>query len=162
MVTAPLRNFEGKIVGASKIARDITDKKQAETRSELLAERWIIEPRTCSAIVQAAVHLTKADSAKQMKVAIEGRIRALASAHGLSSESRWQGADLRRLIMEELAPYRQEQESRAEVKGGRITHVDADIAVLRPPRTSCRARVTGFRSSTTKCCLGRGSGLAIK
>jgi CheY-like chemotaxis protein len=38
--------------------------------------------------------------------AVEGRIRALARAHILLSQSRWQGADLRRLVEEELAPYR--------------------------------------------------------
>jgi CheY-like chemotaxis protein len=38
--------------------------------------------------------------------AIEGRIKALARAHTLLSDSRWRGADLATLVGEELAPYR--------------------------------------------------------
>ena len=37
---------------------------------------------------------------------MEGRIKALSHAHMLLSESRWEGADLRRLVTEELDPYR--------------------------------------------------------
>src|SRR5262249_12253185 len=36
----------------------------------------------------------------------EGRIKALARAHTLLSDSRWRGADLATLVAEELAPYR--------------------------------------------------------
>ena len=38
--------------------------------------------------------------------AVEGRIGALAQTHELLSQSRWQGADVHRLVMEEIAPYR--------------------------------------------------------
>ena len=38
--------------------------------------------------------------------AVEGRIKALSHAHMLLSESRWEGADLGRLVREELEPYR--------------------------------------------------------
>ena len=38
--------------------------------------------------------------------AIEGRIKALARAHTLLSDSRWHGADLATLVADELAPYR--------------------------------------------------------
>ena len=38
--------------------------------------------------------------------AVEGRIKALSHAHMLLSESRWEGADLGRLVREELDPYR--------------------------------------------------------
>ncbi len=36
---------------------------------------------------------------------IEGRLHALAKAHKLMSEARWQGADLDRLVTEELTPF---------------------------------------------------------
>ena len=38
--------------------------------------------------------------------AVEGRIRSLSIAHTLLSESRWEGADLRKLVGQVLAPYR--------------------------------------------------------
>jgi len=38
---SPVRNPEGKIIGASKIARDITERRRAEEQQRLLLERWI-------------------------------------------------------------------------------------------------------------------------
>jgi two-component sensor histidine kinase/CheY-like chemotaxis protein len=50
--------------------------------------------------------LTRAKSVDDYVQAIEGRIKALARAHTLLSDSRWRGADLATLVGEELAPYR--------------------------------------------------------
>ncbi len=72
---SPIRDFEGKIIGASKIARNITDRKEAEKRSSLLAGEMDHRAMNPLALVQAAVHLTKAATAEDMKSAIEGRIR---------------------------------------------------------------------------------------
>ena len=37
--------------------------------------------------------------------AVEGRIGALAQTHELLSQSRWEGADILRLVLDEMAPY---------------------------------------------------------
>ena len=58
------------------------------------------------AVVQSVFHLTKAETIEDFASAVEGRISALARAHMLLSECRWEGADLRRLLDEELDPYR--------------------------------------------------------
>ena len=47
----------------------------------------------------------------------KGRIRALSTAHALLAESRWEGADLDRLVDEELAPYRVGDAERIVVDG---------------------------------------------
>ncbi|HEU4391972.1 MAG TPA: PAS domain S-box protein [Blastocatellia bacterium] len=39
LTVSPVRNWSGKIVGASKIARDITDRKRSEAEREILLER---------------------------------------------------------------------------------------------------------------------------
>jgi len=51
------------------------------------------------------VRLTKAPTIEAYQIAVEGRIRALSTAHALLSESRWEGANLDRLVDEELRPY---------------------------------------------------------
>ena len=48
---------------------------------------------------------------------MEGRIHALAQAHTLLSESRWEGADVRTLVGEELAPYRGGDAARVKLDG---------------------------------------------
>ena len=59
------------------------------------------------ATVQATVHLTQADTPERLKQAIEGRIQALANVHTLFVKSRWAGAELRSLVMQEILPYSQ-------------------------------------------------------
>ncbi|HYG26003.1 MAG TPA: PAS domain-containing protein [Caulobacteraceae bacterium] len=84
---------------------DITDRKEAEDRLKLLAREVDHRANNLLAVVQATVKLSEADSAAGLKEVIEGRIAALAHAHNLLASGRWVGADLRRLIEEELKPY---------------------------------------------------------
>ena len=113
LTVSPVRNGAGTIVGASKIARDITQRKRAEERITLLAREVDHRSKNLLALVQATVHLTQADTPQELKAAIEGRVQALANAHSLLSQSRWAGADLRSLIAEELVALLPGQRSRA-------------------------------------------------
>jgi two-component sensor histidine kinase len=63
------------------------------------------------------VHLAQGDTPDALKKAIGGRIQALANVHTLLAQSNWAGADIRRLVTEELSPYCPEGESRAEFIG---------------------------------------------
>jgi PAS domain S-box-containing protein len=117
LTISPIKNAEGSIIGASKIARDITERKRVEEHVKLLAQEVDHRSKNLLALVQATVHLTQADTVHDLKAAIEGRIRALANAHGLLAQSRWAGADLHRLVTEELSPYCQDHELRARVTG---------------------------------------------
>jgi len=67
--------------------------------------------------VQATAHLTHADTVEDFKKALNGRIRALANVHSLFAQSRWIGADLRTLAMQELSPYCQGDQDRARIDG---------------------------------------------
>jgi two-component sensor histidine kinase len=49
--------------------------------------------------------LTRGDSVKAYVQSVEGRINALARVHTVLSLSSWQGAEIKRLVDEELAPY---------------------------------------------------------
>jgi two-component sensor histidine kinase len=113
---SPLRDAAGKLVGTSKIARDITDRKQAEEAQRLLAHEVDHRSKNLLTLVQAAVHFSEADTPDAVKAAIEGRIQALANVHTLLAQSRWVGVDLRSIVMDELYPYCP-QGTRAEVNG---------------------------------------------
>jgi two-component sensor histidine kinase len=90
---------------------DRVSKRTAELESaiayqELLAREVDHRARNALAVIQAIVSLTPQTSSNEFARAIEGRIRAMARAHTLLSQSRWLGADLMRLMNEELEPYR--------------------------------------------------------
>lgn len=101
----PTVDSMGRLVRVSGVTIDITERKQAEEKQFLLAREVDHRARNALAVVQSIVRLTKAKSQEAYAKAVEGRIQALAQAHTLLSESRWQGADVKRLISEELAPY---------------------------------------------------------
>lgn len=110
-------NAEGSVSRLNIVMIDITDRKQAEERQLMLAREVDHRARNALAVVQAIVRLTHADSPEVYVAAVEGRIHALAQAHTLLSETRWQGADLDRLVSEELAPYRGGENSRVTIAG---------------------------------------------
>lgn len=106
LTVSPIRDATGKIIGASKIARDITQRKKNETQISILVRETEHRTKNILATVQAAVHLTRAETVEDFRNAVEGRIQALANVQTLFIESRWSGAELRDLVAQELAPYR--------------------------------------------------------
>ena len=96
----------GRVARVSGVTVDITERKLTEERQVLLAREVDHRARNALAVVQSIVRLTRAGSIGDYISAVEGRIRALSRAHMLLSRSRWEGADLRKLVEEELAPYR--------------------------------------------------------
>lgn len=89
-----------------RVAERTADLEAAISRQELLAREVDHRARNALAVIQSIVSLTPPSSPEDFAAAIKGRIRSMASAHNLLSETRWGGADLLRLVNEELAPYR--------------------------------------------------------
>jgi two-component sensor histidine kinase/DNA-binding response OmpR family regulator len=118
---APSLDSQGRIVRISGVTVDITDRKQAEERQTLLAREVDHRAKNALALVQSIVRLTRASSIEDYTAAVEGRIRALSRAHTILSASRWQGADIRGLVEEELAPFRTGEASKAVTAGPNIS-----------------------------------------
>jgi PAS domain S-box-containing protein len=97
---------KGNLARINGVTIDITDRKEADERQVLLAREVDHRARNTLAVIQSIIRLTRAKSVDDYVHAVEGRIKALARAHTLLSDSRWRGADLATLVAEELAPYR--------------------------------------------------------
>jgi PAS domain S-box-containing protein len=95
----------GRVMRVSGVTVDITERKRAEERQTLLAREVDHRAKNALALAQSIVRLTRADEVKAYVSAVEGRINALARVHTILSLSSWQGAELSKLIDEELAPY---------------------------------------------------------
>jgi len=113
----PHRDASGTVTHLLGIVADITERKQTEERLMLLAREVDHRAKNMLAVIQSMVHFTRAKTAPDFATAINGRIRALAHAHSLLSESRWKGADLKHLVAEELAPYYSNDGSRFRLDG---------------------------------------------
>lgn len=118
---APSLDGVGKIMRISGVTVDITERKIAEERQALLAREVDHRAKNALALVQSIVRLTKASDIAAYTTAVEGRIRALSRAHTILSLSRWQGADMRGLVEEELAPYRTGETVKVEATGPNVS-----------------------------------------
>jgi two-component sensor histidine kinase len=92
-------------VRVSGVTVDITERKQAEERQDLLAREVDHRAKNALALAQSIVRLTRGENVKAYIQAVEGRINALARVHTILSLSNWQGAEIGKLVDEELAPY---------------------------------------------------------
>jgi PAS domain S-box-containing protein len=117
LTVSPTRDAEGKIVGCSKIARDIRERKRSEAQLSALAREAEHRAKNLLANVRAMVQLSQADTPAGLKEAIAGRIEALANVHSLFAQSRWRGAELRSLVEQELSPYSRDGEMRMQIDG---------------------------------------------
>ena len=101
----PLLDTEGEIKEWVGAAVDVTERRRAEERQQLLMREVDHRAKNALAVVQATLSLTRApDTASYVRV-VTGRVAALARAQTLLADDRWHGADLRSLLEGELAPF---------------------------------------------------------
>jgi PAS domain S-box-containing protein len=117
LTVSPVKNAEGKIVGASKVARDITEQKLSQEKIATLAREAEHRSKNLLSSVQAVVNFSNSDTPEGLKEVIQGRIQALANVHSLFVETRWIGAEISAIATQELAPYCEENQGRVSIDG---------------------------------------------
>jgi PAS domain S-box-containing protein len=120
LTVSPIKDAHGDVIGASKIARDITDRKQDQKKIAILAREAEHRSKNLLASVQATVRLSRSDTPEGLKRAIEGRIEALAKVHSLFVQTRWVGAELSTIATQELAPYLEKDNARIRIVGPQV------------------------------------------
>ena len=111
---------DGAFLGYIGSVMDITERKQAEERLRLVARELDHRAKNILALVQVLIRQTKANSVEEFVKVATGRLYALGRAHTLLSQTRWAGADLCRLIQEELALFRMGPTARVRFSGPAI------------------------------------------
>jgi PAS domain S-box-containing protein len=127
LTVSPVRNVQGQIIGASKIARDITEQKRSQEQIATLAREAEHRSKNLLATVQATVKLSQSETPDGLKRAIEGRIQSLANVHSLFVQTRWIGADLSTIATQELAPYSEKNQRHVRINGPPVL-LEPDVA----------------------------------
>ncbi len=120
LTISPVKDANGKIVGASKIARDITEQKKNQELIVTLAREAEHRSKNLLANALATVNLSQSSSPEGLKQTIAGRIQALANVCSLFAETRWIGAELSAIATQELAPYSETNGKRTFIDGPQI------------------------------------------
>ena len=107
LTISPVRNADGTIVGASKIARDITRRRRAERREKMLMAD--LDHRVRNALARVVMLATSShrdsSSIDEFARSLDGRIHSMAAALTLLSQRGELGVGLGALVHDQLAPY---------------------------------------------------------
>ena len=103
----PLYAAREQVVGCMVMLTDITARKRAEEHQEVLLAELSHRVKNTLASVRsiAAQTLRTAPSVEAFQGAFEGRLKALAIAHGLLTQTGWSEAELGELIRQTVLPY---------------------------------------------------------
>lgn len=104
------------------IVVDITERKQAEERQQLLMAELDHRVKNILANVSAMARLSSknVDSVSAFVDTLDGRIHAMSRAHGLLRESNWTGANISDLAHVALQPFRSLPGNTIELQGGSL------------------------------------------
>jgi PAS domain S-box-containing protein len=116
LTVSPVRDSSGTIIGASKVARDITESRQAREKQKLLMQEMSHRIKNIFAVASGVVAVSAKSAAtpKELAVAIQSRLGALARAHDLTLQGDLSGAragniSLAELVRILLSPYNNAQ-----------------------------------------------------
>ncbi|QGZ31349.1 PAS domain-containing sensor histidine kinase [Stutzerimonas stutzeri] len=102
----PLRNGAGELVGAVNMLVDITERKVAEDRRQLLLNELNHRVKNTLATVQSiAAQSFRRDEISDGYRWFEGRLIALSRAHDVLSRESWQAARLNDIVDQVVAPF---------------------------------------------------------
>ena len=116
LTVSPLKDADGRIIGASKIARDITDRKQAQEQQRLLVNEMQHRIKNSLATIQAIATQTLDQHANE-RDAFVARLHALGSAHDLLTSKTWERAPLRAIVARVLEPFQEKLNERITIDG---------------------------------------------
>ena len=133
LTVSPVRNDRGEIIGASKIARDITEQRRSQEQIAALAHEAEHRSNNLLASVRALINLSRGETPDGLRAAIDGRIQALANVNSMFVQTRWIGAELSAIAAQELAPFAD--------KTGRRVRIDGPPTLLDPTKAQAIAMV---------------------
>jgi len=146
-------------VGSIVTLTDMTERKRAEEQQTTLVAELNHRVKNILTIVQsvAAQTVRSSGSLTNFSDAFSGRLKALAIAHDILTQTRWVGIGLSELLATVLAPYRSAEEGRVTIAGP---------TVLLPSRSVLPLSMTLHELATNAAKYGalsaRGGGIDIR
>lgn len=106
VTVSPIRDASGRVVGASKIARDITERRRSERIRELLVSEIKHRVKNTLSTVQALGVQTFRSASPGEREAFVARLHALGGAHDVLTQREWGEVALEEIVARALEPFR--------------------------------------------------------
>jgi PAS domain S-box-containing protein len=129
LTVSPLKDADGRIVGASKIARDITERKRAQEQQKLLVNEMKHRIKNSLATIRAIATQTLNQHAEERDAFIS-RLHALANAHDLLTCETWERASMHSIVTQALKPFQEQHHERIAVQGPTNVWLESAKAVI--------------------------------
>jgi PAS domain S-box-containing protein len=153
LTVSPVRGTDGKIIGASKIARDIGNEKRSREQRDLILREMDHRIKNLFALASGVVSLSirSASTPKELAHIVGERLAALARAHALtltnpSQDNTGQSAMLHALIATIVSAY----DGTTEDGKPRISILGANIAISGEAVTSLALLLHEFATNAAK------------
>lgn len=118
----PLRDADGKLVGAVNVLVDISERKKAELRQKALVDEINHRVKNTLATVQSLAGQTLRGAAVPQEVCdtFEARLLALSRVHDQLSQEQWERAEIETILKDVFSPYRQGRADRIRLGGSPV------------------------------------------
>jgi len=126
LTVSPIKDANGKIIGASKIARDITNRKRAEEQKNLLLLEMKHRIKNTLATVQALATQTMRSASAEERATFLSRLQSLANAHDLLVLEQWNRALLKDVVQGALDAFQEKHRERFLIEGPNQVWLDSD------------------------------------
>src|SRR5438477_12373788 len=100
---------DGRVVGASKIARDISERRRAQEQQKVLLAEIMHRVKNTLATVQAIAGQTLVRAPVDERTAFTARLHTLSKAHDLLTSDKWDRAPLRAVVDAALEPFQKQR-----------------------------------------------------
>ncbi|MDP8996944.1 MAG: PAS domain S-box protein [Pseudomonadota bacterium] len=125
LTVSPIIDIDGRVVGASKIARDITEQHRARERQELLLREMNHRVKNLFSVTTSIVNLNArtASTVSELAESVTKRLGALGRSHSLTMANYMQSADSKffELANAVLLPYESAGKARISLRGADFT-----------------------------------------
>ncbi|MEO5324012.1 PAS domain-containing protein [Mesorhizobium sp. CC13] len=107
LTISPIRDGGGKVVGASNISRDMTERRRADETRDTLMRELNHRVKNTMAVIQAIASQTlgQASTLEEAHSAFSARLFNLAKAHDVLTRESWQSAKLVDIVSDTIQPH---------------------------------------------------------
>jgi PAS domain S-box-containing protein len=130
LTISPVKDEAGRVIGVSKIARDISQSKRAQEENLLVFNELKHRLKNAYAIVQAIARQTLHGAKPEEFSAFSARLHALSHANELLQLHSWERTPLIEVVDRSLAAFNQAHPGRISSSGPSSVYLDANKALL--------------------------------